>query len=331
MAKQTEKKIHPILFLLLLGGLVGVGVIAWNNWARHAESLRLENIDRSIDIENLLSGQILSYGNSENQSSNLETLEKDLSSIQSVKEVLNYVDSLRARDIVEKAKDAAQPETEDNQANSQTTSQPNNRDKNFDLVSEIPSYSDETINLALKGVFLNQGESGQEEWRLKAHWATLRQSSSVLSMGLPVLLYTTGDDLKEIQESQKNTHEAESQTVNLNEFLHPKTDQYTKLTDDNFFKNAEEKLLITAEDGFVYNNNSQLLLRNKVVAKQADNFVQGEILRYNDAQKQAVFPERANFGSKDLKGQANELTWDLLSNEILGKGQVEVIWTPSEK
>ncbi len=331
MAKQTEKKIHPILFLLLLGVLVGICVIAWNNWARHAESLRLENIDRSIDIENLLSGQVLPYGNSENQNTNVEDLEKDLASIESVKEVLNYVDTLRARDIVANAQKPVSQEAGGDKADNQSSSQTNNLDKQFDLVSEIPNYNDETINLALKGVFLSQGESGQEEWRLKAHWATLRQSSSVLSMGLPVLLYTTGDDLKEIQEAQKAKNEVKNQKINLNEFLHQDVGSSVKLTDNNFFENAEEKLLITAKDGFVYNNNSQLLLRNKVVAKQADNYVQGEVLRYNDAQKQAVFPERANFGSADLTGQANELVWDLLSNEILGKGQVEVIWTPSEK
>ncbi len=52
---------------------------------------------------------------------------------------------------------------------------------------------DAGLGLALRGVELAQGEEGHEVWRLHAEWATLTQSSGVVDVGAPRVLYTVDE------------------------------------------------------------------------------------------------------------------------------------------
>lgn len=56
--------------------------------------------------------------------------------------------------------------------------------------------SDETLDLALKGILLSQGEGGLEIWRLKATWANVRKEEDKIVLEEPRLVYFMHDDGK---------------------------------------------------------------------------------------------------------------------------------------
>lgn len=55
---------------------------------------------------------------------------------------------------------------------------------------------DETLDLALKGLLLSQGEGGLEVWRLKATWANVRKEEDKIVLEEPRLVYFMHDDGK---------------------------------------------------------------------------------------------------------------------------------------
>ncbi len=184
------------------------------------------------------------------------------------------------------------------------------------------NYSDDVVNLALREIFLVQGKNGFEQWRLKASWATLRENTSILNLNKPTLIYNTENNNQELNEV------SEANLVNLDDLLNDNGVNKSNISVENFYENSEKMLIVTAQSGIVYDENTKLSLLDDVLARQEDNFVQSGLLQYNDETKLIVFPYSASFGGKNINGSANELTWDINNNIINGHGNVQVVWEP---
>ncbi len=88
-------------------------------------------------------------------------------------------------------------------------------------------------------------------------------------------------------------------------------------------------MIIEAERGIIYNDNTKVILHENVRAMQQDNIVKGPVLNYDTEKQIAVFSEQADFSSEELTGTAELLSWDMQENKIYGKGGVYVEWMPA--
>lgn len=170
--------------------------------------------------------------------------------------------------------------------------------------AEIPDFEDDDVGLAIKGITVSSGENGLEKWQLTAQWATMRQKTAVLQVENPVMRHRISQSTVLFENSSQNS------AVLL--------------------ENDPDKVVIEAKHGLVYDNNTKVLLRQDVLAKQNENYIQGPVLSYNSKEQLAVFPQQANFAGNSLKGNADVLTWNMQENKILGSGKVQVEWTPEQ-
>lgn len=170
--------------------------------------------------------------------------------------------------------------------------------------AEIPDFENDDVGLAIKGITVSSGENGLEKWQLTAQWATMRQKTAVLQVENPVMRHRISQSTVLFENSSQNS------AVLL--------------------ENDPDKVVIEAKHGLVYDNNTKVLLRQDVLAKQNENYIQGPVLSYNSKEQLAVFPQQANFAGNSLKGNADVLTWNMQENKILGSGKVQVEWTPEQ-
>lgn len=170
--------------------------------------------------------------------------------------------------------------------------------------AEIPDFEDDDVGLAIKGITVSSGEDGLEKWQLTAQWATMRQKTAVLQVENPIMRHRISQSNVLFENSSQNS------AVLL--------------------ENDPDKVIIEAKHGLVYDNNTKVLLRQNVLAKQNENYIQGPVLSYNSKEQLAVFPQQANFAGNSLKGNADVLTWNMQENKILGSGKVRVEWTPEQ-
>ncbi len=168
-------------------------------------------------------------------------------------------------------------------------------------LDELSDFNEDTVGLAMKEIQISQGENGLEEWHLQAKWATMYEKTNIVQFENPEMWHRVG----EIQGKNK-----------------------TSQNDIKFLKDDTEKLIVVAQRGLVYDNNEKILLQENVHATQANSFIKGEILSYDNKDQLAVFPNKAIFGSENLEGSANIMSWNMVENKIYGSGQVEVLWTP---
>ncbi len=295
--RKNDKKLYPLFFLVVICFILYGIFQAWKNWSDNYAANRLEDVERSEDIESLLKGDILFEEINHN---NFEELD-----INSVQDILVYYENMKRQDGFE------------NQENYDFSA-------DFDETA-LENYNSDVVNLALREIFLVQGQGGLEKWRLMANWATLRDETSILSLNSPILLYNANDD--NIGQNQ-TTQQVLPKEMLFDEILINNTLNKPKLSSDNFYDNSDGLLEIKANNGFIYDENTKLRLIKNVYAQKDANFVKSELLLFDDKTSLINFPNTSEFGGKDIIGAANQLTWDLKKNELLGKGNVEVIWTP---
>lgn len=324
-----EKKIHPFLFLisLFLVGLVTTS--GWNMWKEKTTQQKLQDVIRSADIELLLSGDVFSKGTKQSEISS--KLKQD-------------VEILSTEQLLKNQKSETQIQKQDNILD--TDKIPANNDP--------PATPQDIVNLALRDIFISQGENGVENWRLIAEWATVRQTTSILNLSKPSLLYRTGDQItlnysdkkkdKKITDAEqvgdisktKLSPSKDKNNTNIKPFKIISTQKIKNKENLNdplkdFYANSEGMLSITAKNGIIFNQNTEIRLTEEVFAKQNTNYVKGDTLDYNDITRIATFPHSAIFAGDNIEGKALVLDWDLNKNQLIGKGKVEMTWMPSKK
>ena len=344
-----ENKIHPFLFLIFLFFVGFLAINSWNAWKKKLETQTLQDVIRSEDIEFLLNGGAFPDEKTTNEiSGQLRQMGEDFVSEQTLpkKDSKNASKNknTEARDSVHKNKALIVTDSTNNFANTNTS------------ILDIPDYSRDTVNLALRDIFIYQGSNGTESWRLKAEWATLRQTTSVLNLSQPILLYRTGDkkpsnntanrtstEIKPFKITKRDENNVGEKTFlentdeELGNFLNNSTGNsaknstaITNVTHANFFRNSSEMLLVTAKNGLVFDNNSKIHLTEDVLAKQKNNYVESNTLNYNDSTRIATFPNFSKFAGVNLKGYALRLDWDLNTNTLTGTNGVEITWYPAK-
>lgn len=170
--------------------------------------------------------------------------------------------------------------------------------------ADIPDFADDDVGLAMQGIQVSQGEGGFEEWTIFAKWATMRQKTGVLQVENPLMWHRVGDSSVFFEQEglQKTMY----------------------LQDDS------DKIVIRAQHGLVYDNNTKVLLQDTVSAEQNTNSVEGPILSYSSEERVAVFPENARFKGEGISGRADILSWNMDINKIYGSGGVSVEWQPAD-
>ena len=314
--KQTkEQKIHPFLFLILIFSLGLISVRLWAMWKEDMSSQQLQDVVKSVDIENLLEGSTSSD-------------KTDMAKI--LKQFSHDTENNLASQILEaKALNAAGPA---NINEASTTQNASNSTVNNASTPADPNTSPDTVTLALRDIFIFQGDNGVEKWRLKADWATLRQTSSVLTIHQPTLLYNTGEQeqtahnpTQAIPKTHKNKNAKIVNIADLKIDIAEKKENKQKA----FFKNSKDMLSITAKKGIVFDNNTKIHLAKNVRIKQEDNYAEGDTLNYDDNTRIAKFPSLAKFTGENIKGNARVLSWNLNKNILVGNKGVNVTWFPS--
>lgn len=335
--ENPEEKIHPFLFIILIFSVGFILINSWNAWEEKVSTQSLQDVIRSEDIEILLDGGAFSRESDISEfSGQLRTETKKFLS----KQVL--------------AKEKSEESSKDKIASKNFSEDRNTNPSNTEGIipdysaSDIPDYSEDIVNLALRDVFVYQGADGVENWRLKAEWATLRKTTSVLNLSQPTLLYRTGDKKNTPNTVNATNTNSDENSAQMEPFKIPNSGKNrvqrnylsvssadnsavsTNTAQTDFFINSEEMLLITAKNGLIFDNNTKIHLTDDVLAKQKNNYVQSSILDYNDSTRIATFPNFANFSGENIKGNALTLTWDLNTNQLTGTNGIEMTWYPSQ-
>ncbi len=172
----------------------------------------------------------------------------------------------------------------------QTSSSPQSINADFSLVSQKQEFHnlEETLNLALKGVNLVQGENGIELWRLKASWAKLSRDGDTIDVDNPIVNYILGDTSK-------------GDTSN------------------------NETIQVSANKGIITDKQRAITLWGNVVITQDEKNITGPKMTYNTTKRVIVFPDGVNFYSPIAIGSAKKITWNLDSNVIKATGDIKTI------
>lgn len=126
----------------------------------------------------------------------------------------------------------------------------------------------DTVDLALRGISLSEGENGFELWRLRAAWATLRQEADKVDLSSPHVQYRMGDG--------------------------------EAAPDD-----PAAYLDVTALGGLIEEGNSRVTLRGDVRAVHDGNVLTGPEAVFLNNTRVLTFPEGAALDGPTLSGQRN--------------------------
>ena len=149
----------------------------------------------------------------------------------------------------------------------------------------------DTVDLALRGISLSEGENGFELWRLRAAWATLRQEADKVDLSSPHVQYRMGDG--------------------------------EAAPDD-----PAAYLDVTALGGLIEEGNSRVTLRGDVRAVHDGNVLTGPEAVFLNNTRVLTFPEGAVLDGPTLSGTAKLLRWNVSTNILEGEGGVSMLWTP---
>ncbi len=165
------------------------------------------------------------------------------------------------------------------------------RGKVDELSGEEKEGENNTVDLALRGISLSEGENGFELWRLNADWATLRQKADKVDLGSPHVLYRMGD---------------------------------TDAAPDD----PASHLDVTARSGLIEDGNTRVTLRGNVRAEHDGNVLTGPEAIFLNNTRVLTFPDGADLVGPTLSGDAKILRWNVSTNILEGEGGVSMTWTP---
>ncbi len=165
------------------------------------------------------------------------------------------------------------------------------RGKMNGLSDEEKEGEDSTVDLALRGISLSEGENGFELWRLKAEWATLRQKADKVDLGSPHVLYRVGDAGADAADPANS-------------------------------------LDVTARSGLIEDGNTRVTLRGNVRAEHDGNVLTGPEAIFLNNTRVLTFPDGAELVGPTLSGNARVLRWNASTNILEGEGGVSMIWIP---
>lgn len=157
------------------------------------------------------------------------------------------------------------------------------------LLSDPPAEVASSVDLAIRGIVLSQGQEGRKSFDLKADWATLHQESSTITVRDPDIVYM-----------MENDEEGQPRTVH-----------------------------VTSKIGRVEDGNQKVSMSEDVRAQHEENVLSGDYAVYVNQINKLTFPGGAQLEGPELSGTCARLTWDLNTNVIMGDHGVRMRWYPS--
>ncbi len=147
------------------------------------------------------------------------------------------------------------------------------------------SELEDSLQLALVGIDIMQGEEGVKSWDLKAKWGTFLQKSGHLLTDEPFITYY-------------NTTEKRDESA---------------------------PIYISASKGTVLENNSYITLEDNVKIAQEDLEISGDFLEFFSEEEYAKFPNGSLLTSDTMLGKADSLIWELEKEFLKAEGEVVLI------
>lgn len=262
--KKEERKAHPFLFLVFLCALFILSIYFWNSWQIKMQEAQLKNIMRSEDINILMHNKDF-FANvlGVDQSAVMQqmmALEDEIKQIFPKQENLGH-DIAQNANVENKNKHSTNLTEEEKKRIRALQAESKNEEFQFD-------NSLDPVDLALRDIIVLQGKNGQESWRLKASWATLRQKAALLSLYMPTLLYTPTekDDAKptslaeqessSIKNNQKNQEQNSDKPLNLLKILN--ADSPAQAQEGNSMINAMARTAGMGSTTFSGNQNTSI-------------------------------------------------------------------------
>ena len=158
------------------------------------------------------------------------------------------------------------------------------------LLSDPPEEVKNTVDLAVRGIMLSQGNEGRKSFDLKADWATLNQASGAITVRDPDIHYML-----------ENAGGGEARVIRA-----------------------------TSDVGRVEDGNQKVSMSGKVHATYEENVLTGDLAVFLNTSRTLTFPDGAALDGPTLSGTATRLVWDLNTNILTGDQGVRMRWTPSD-
>lgn len=158
------------------------------------------------------------------------------------------------------------------------------------LLSDPPAEVRNAVDLAIRGIYLEQGENSRKTFDLKADWATLNQQSGNITVREP--------DIRYMMEGGQDKDER---------VVHS-----------------------TSRIGRIEDGNQKVSMSDDVKAVCEDKTLTGDNAVFLNQKQTLTFTSGARLESPDLSGTAKKLVWHLNSNILRGTGGVTMHWIPSQ-
>ena len=159
------------------------------------------------------------------------------------------------------------------------------------LLTDPPVEVKSSVDLAIRGIMLSQGQDGRKSFDLKAEWATLNQDSGNVTVRDPDIIYMMDDD-----------EQGRPRTVHA-----------------------------TSRIGHVEDGNQKVSMSEDVKATHEENVLTGDYAVFVNQLNKLTFPGGADLSGPDFSGSCARLTWDLNTNIIMGDHGVKVRWFPPKR
>ena len=158
------------------------------------------------------------------------------------------------------------------------------------LLSDPPEEVRNTVDLAVRGIRLSQGNEGRKSFDLNADWATLNQDSGAITVRDPDIHYML----------------------------------------ENAEGGEERVIRATSDIGRVEDGNQKISMSDNVRATYEENILTGNLAVFLNTNRTLTFPNGAVLDGPTLSGTATRLVWDLNTNVLTGDQGVHMRWIPSD-
>ncbi|MCQ2444011.1 MAG: hypothetical protein MJ061_00725 [Mailhella sp.] len=158
------------------------------------------------------------------------------------------------------------------------------------LLSDPPAEVLNSVDLAIRGIRLQQGENARKTFELRADWATLNQKSGNITVRDPDIRYMMAGSPTE----------------------------------------AGRVVHSTSRIGRIEEGNRKVSMSDDVKAVCEDKTLTSDSAVFLNEERTLTFTSGARLDSPDLSGKAGKLVWHLNSNTLRGSGGVTMRWTPSQ-
>lgn len=203
------------------------------------------------------------------------------------------------------------------------------------------------LTLALKNIELTMGENGFEVWRLKAQWASMKESDGSIEVLKPQIVYSMNERNANVTakasapSATQPTMQPETQAAGnfstdpakasvpppksaapANATTDAPSTKLPQVPDED----DENIILVTADKGVVRQKDKLITLEGNVNAVRGTGRLTGPRMVYDGQARSITFTDGMHFSGEGVTGQASRGGWNLTDNIITADGGVNLIY-----